>query len=164
MRRRAGDKTTTRSTSIELSRGGAVAVVVVGFGSAEILPPLARIALGAAVQTGLLYALAGRLDALATFTRASALLAIVFGSSYFGSVVDAMGSSAATRQVLDPNRIPVSSVRGGYFLPSRCRARYRVRIMLQHLVLRPQFSSIHSLRQGDADWYAGLKKPRWNPP
>ncbi len=54
------------------------------------------------------------LVSLGTIIRASALLVIVFGSSYFGSIVDMMGSSAATRQVLDPNRVPVSNVRGRF--------------------------------------------------
>lgn len=81
-----------------------------------------KIALGSIIQTFLLYTLASRLGSYNTLLRAMALLTIVFGSSYFGSVID-MIPSAATRQVLDPNNIP-----------------------------------------GNDDWYAGLKKPLWNPP
>lgn len=83
---------------------------------------LSRIALGSILQTFLLYTLASRLGSYNPPLRAMALLTIVFGSSYFGSIID-MIPSAATRQVLDPNNIP-----------------------------------------GNADWYANLKKPRWNPP
>jgi hypothetical protein len=36
------------------------------------------------------------------------LLAVIFGSSTFGAIVD-RGLSAATKQILDPNRIPVST-------------------------------------------------------
>lgn len=83
---------------------------------------LSRIAIGSIIQTFLLYTLASRLGSYNPPLRAMALLTIVFGSSYFGSIID-MIPSAATRQVLDPNNIP-----------------------------------------GNADWYASLKKPRWNPP
>ena len=83
---------------------------------------LSRIALGSILQTFLLYTLASRLGSYNPPLRAMALLTIVFGSSYFGSIIDMM-PSAATRQLLDPNNIP-----------------------------------------GNADWYANLKKPRWNPP
>ena len=83
---------------------------------------LSRIAIGSTIQTFLLYTLASRLGSYNPPLRAMALLTIVFGSSYFGSIID-MIPSAATRQVLDPNNIP-----------------------------------------GNADWYASLKKPRWNPP
>ena len=116
--RRRGTAASTTSTSVGSFRGGAAAAVVVDppppADTEDILPPLARIALGAAVQTGLSYALAMNLVSLGTILRASALLVIAFGSSYFGSIVDMMGSSAATRQVLDPNRVPVSNVRGRF--------------------------------------------------
>jgi len=36
------------------------------------------------------------------------IFAVIFGSASFGSVVDT-GLSAATKQLLDPNQIPVSS-------------------------------------------------------
>mmetsp|Transcript_11936 Transcript_11936/g.29208 ORF Transcript_11936/g.29208 Transcript_11936/m.29208 type:complete len:295 (+) Transcript_11936:165-1049(+) len=91
----------------------------------------AKIGFGAAVETGLMYALAnlavranssGYSKVVVRSFQAVALLAIIFGSASFGSLVD-MGMSAASRQALDPNQIP-----------------------------------------GDADWYANLKKPSWNPP
>ena len=56
------------------------------------------------------------------YLQAALILMVVFGSSYFGQLID-NGMSAATKQVMAPNEIP-----------------------------------------GDADWYANLKKPSWNPP
>jgi len=111
MRRRGAASTASTSSSL---RGGAAAVVAVDppADTDDILPPLARIGLGAVVQTGLSYALAIILASFGTILRASALFVIVFGSSYFGSIVDMMGSSAATRQVLDPNRVPMIGVWG----------------------------------------------------
>ena len=75
----------------------------------DALPILMRVALGAVVQTCLSYAIASNLFALGNLTRASALLFVVYGSSYLGFIVEMMGSkSAAIRQVLDPGRVPVS--------------------------------------------------------
>ncbi|KAL3756116.1 hypothetical protein ACHAWU_005620 [Discostella pseudostelligera] len=95
----------------------------------------AKIALGAAVETSLMYALidliitlksnnrhSGNSTAMIAIFQTIVLLSIIFGSSTFGAIVD-RGLSAATKQILDPNQIP-----------------------------------------GDANWYANLKKPRWNPP
>jgi hypothetical protein len=92
MRRRGAASTASTSSSL---RGGAAAVVAVvavdpPADTDDILPPLARIGLGAAIQTGLSYALAINLASFGTILRASALFVIVFGSSYFGSIVDMM--------------------------------------------------------------------------
>lgn len=75
----------------------------------------AKIGLGAAVETGLMYALLNLAVKVASTEKYSTtivrtvqaviLFAIIFGSASFGAVVD-MGLSAATRQVLDPNTIP----------------------------------------------------------
>lgn len=80
----------------------------------------AKIALGATVETSLMYALvnlvvtlksnnankySGNSTVVAT-VQTIVLLSIIFGSSTFGAIVD-RGLSAATRQILDPNRIPV---------------------------------------------------------
>lgn len=76
-----------------------------------------KVALGVAVEAGLMFALvsyavkANELGYSKTVIRslqAFALLAIIFGSASFGSLVD-MGMSAATKQALDPNQIPVSA-------------------------------------------------------
>ena len=76
----------------------------------------AKVGLGAAVDTTLMYALvnfaaqANTLEyskGIIRSIQAIVLLAIIFGSASFGSIVD-MGLSAATKQVLDPNQIPVS--------------------------------------------------------
>ena len=134
MRRRRRGAASTASTSSSL-RGGAAAVVAVDppADTDDILPPLARIGLGAVVQTGLSYALAINLASFGTILRASALFVIVFGSSYFGSIVDMMGSSAATRQVLDPNRVPVSGAWGRFdFLIPRPPSSSSVLILLGH--------------------------------
>jgi len=75
----------------------------------------AKIALGVAVETGLMYSLvnfavnADKMKLYSTTTirilQAFELLAIIFGSASFGAVVDT-GLSAATKQLLDPNEIP----------------------------------------------------------
>lgn len=80
----------------------------------------AKIALGATVETSLMYALvnlvvtlksnnankySGNSTVVAT-VQTIVLLSIIFGSSTFGAIAD-RGLSAATRQILDPNRIPV---------------------------------------------------------
>ena len=80
----------------------------------------AKIALGATVETILMYALvnlvvtlksnnankySGNSTVVAT-VQTIVLLSIIFGSSTFGAIVD-RGLSAATKQILDPNRIPV---------------------------------------------------------
>jgi hypothetical protein len=153
----------------------------------DALPILMRVALGAVVQTCLSYAIASNLFALGNLTRASALLFVVYGSSYLGFIVEMMGSkSAAIRQVLDPGRVPVShELSGGdilvffFFRHSRLcsscdvySSRYRIiRVFVEPNVtsLRTSILSCDDFRSGipskdDGDWYAGLKKPRWNPP
>lgn len=74
----------------------------------------AKVALSAAVETGLMYALANYAVKLNTKDystvvtkglQAGILLAIIFGSATFGSIID-NGMSAATKQLLDPNTIP----------------------------------------------------------
>lgn len=80
----------------------------------------AKIALGAAVETSLMYALidliitlksnnshSGNSTAMIAIFQTIVLLSIIFGSSTFGAIVD-RGLSAATKQILDPNQIPVS--------------------------------------------------------
>lgn len=77
----------------------------------------AKIGLSALVETGLMYALVGaavNLNAKGSRTmvatravQAAALLVVIFGSASFGSIID-NGLSAATKQLLDPNTIPVS--------------------------------------------------------
>ena len=80
----------------------------------------AKIALGATVETSLMYALVNLVVTLKSnnankysgnstvvaIVQTIVLLSIIFGSSTFGAIVD-RGLSAATRQILDPNRIPV---------------------------------------------------------
>ena len=87
-----------------------------------------KIILGATVETSLMYALVTSVvtlknnnvfqhndnnSVMSAKTRlpelfqAFVLLAIIFGSATFGAVID-RGLSAATKQILDPNRIPVS--------------------------------------------------------
>ena len=82
----------------------------------------AKIALGATVETSLMYALVNLVVTLKSnnsnkyssnstvvaIVQTIVLLAVIFGSSTFGAIVD-RGLSAATKQILDPNRIPVST-------------------------------------------------------
>jgi hypothetical protein len=91
----------------------------------------AKIAFGAAVETSLMYALVdlivtlksnnnqnGNSPAIAIF-QTIVLLSIIFGSSTFGSIVDS-GLSAATKQILDPNQIPVSVCREYVYIVILC--------------------------------------------
>ncbi len=77
----------------------------------------AKIGLGAAVETSLMTALLNLVVAVQSnkagyyaikaIVQTIVLLSVIFGSSTFGDLVD-RGLSAATKQILDPNRIPVS--------------------------------------------------------
>ena len=77
----------------------------------------AKVALAAAVETGLMYGLlsyavkANTMDystAITRYLQAAILLAIIFGSASFGAIID-NGLSAATKQLFEPNTIPVSA-------------------------------------------------------
>ena len=98
------------TSSIDAIRGGGRDNVVTDVDpslSFKDQTSLSRIALGSIIQSFLLYTLASQLGKINTSSplRALALVAIVFGSSYFGSFIDIL-PSAATRQVLDPNNVP----------------------------------------------------------
>ena len=75
----------------------------------------AKVGLAAAVEGCLLYAVLnlaskanklGYSNAVTTLIQIVEIFAVIFGSASFGAIVD-NGLSAATKQVLDPNQIPV---------------------------------------------------------
>ncbi|KAL7553499.1 hypothetical protein ACHAWF_018037 [Thalassiosira exigua] len=101
--------------SFGVASGGTRRPVPRGGACSDSTPELfAKVALGAAVEAGLMYGLARyavKVNAMdyskvvARSIQAGVLLLIIFGSASFGAIVD-NGLSAASKQVLDPNTIP----------------------------------------------------------
>ena len=83
-------------------------VVCRGGDCSDSTPALfAKVGFGVAVESGLLYALLNLAsNANTKLVQAVEIFAVIFGSASFGSIVD-NGLSAATKQVLDPNKTPV---------------------------------------------------------
>ncbi len=104
------------------SEGTTAASAIAPSDDGDSLPILARVALVAIAQTCLSYAIASNLRFLGNASRAFAILFVVYGSSYLGSAIEGVGSeNAATRQVLDPGRVPVSVMQssgGGWMVSS----------------------------------------------
>ena len=90
-----------------ISRGGAC--------SDSSIELFAKIGVGTAVEAMLMFSALDKSlnlklgDATTRIIQSVALLSVIFASSAYGSIVDS-GLSAATKQFLDPNEIPVSDV------------------------------------------------------
>ena len=89
------------------------AIALRGGGCSDSTPALfGKVAASAAVETFLMYqflAIGAKINTPLSsgirILQAALALSVVFGSSYFGQLIDS-GMSAATRQVLAPNEIP----------------------------------------------------------